>query len=182
MELVTMIFAEAKKRNLLIQTYSDEFVLTEKVHDELIWYSELTKVDYRLVPDISKALDQEPCKLIANCFDHEKLVTYRQEMEPLLKGKIDLFFSDPQLLEHVPCGVSKGSAIRFLCEYLNVPLSETVAAGDAENDIPMIQTAAVGAVMCNGEETTKAYADYITEHDNDHDGVAEIIYKFILKK
>ena len=34
--------------------------------------------------------------------------------------------------------------------------------------------------MKNAEENVKKAADYITENDNNHDGVAEIIRKFIL--
>ena len=78
--------------------------------------------------------------------------------------------------------MNKGSAIRWLCRYLGADLSQTVAAGDAANDLCMLQTAAVGAAMCNGEEQVKACADYVTERDNDHSGVAEIIEKFVLEQ
>ena len=56
----------------------------------------------------------------------------------------------------------------------------SVSAGDAQNDIEMLQAAHVGAVMCNAFPGIQEYGDYVTEHDNNHDGVAEIIRKFIL--
>ena len=34
-------------------------------------------------------------------------------------------------LEIVPDGVSKGVAVKWLCEYLDIPLENSVAAGDA---------------------------------------------------
>ena len=45
----------------------------------------------------------------------------------------------------------------------------------------MLQAACVGAVMKNAYEGMDRYATYVTERDNNHDGVAEIIEKFILK-
>ena len=38
-------------------------------------------------------------------------------------------------------------AVKKLCELLQIPLANTVAAGDQENDISMIEAAAVGAAM-----------------------------------
>ena len=59
-------------------------------------------------------------------------------------------------------------------------LKDTVAAGDAANDLSMLKTAGVGAAMVNGEQAVKDAANYVTVCDNDHSGVAEIIKKFIL--
>ena len=41
--------------------------------------------------------------------------------------------------------------------------------------------AGVGVAMQNAEEPVKAVADYVTAADNDHDGVAKAVEKFILK-
>lgn len=181
LSMVRHIFDEAHKRGLHIQTYDENHVLGEEDRPELFHYSETYHVPALVVPDVTAALSKEPCKMIAiDENSHQALEDFRSAMEPWAEGKMDLFFSNPILLEHVPLGVSKGQAVEFLCRHLHVPLSKTVAVGDAENDVPMIQTAAVGAVMCNGDEQTRSYADYITERDNNHDGVAEVIRKFIL--
>lgn len=52
----------------------------------------------------------------------------------------------------------KGSAVRRLCAYLNVPLEDTVAFGDSMNDLEMIETAALGVCMGNGSEALKKAA------------------------
>ena len=79
----------------------------------------------------------------------------------------------------VPVGVSKGAAIRFLAEYLMIPMENTIAVGDAENDIPMIEAAGLGVAMKNASDEIKKYADYITERDNNQGGVGEVIQKYI---
>ena len=45
----------------------------------------------------------------------------------------------------------------------------------------MIAFAGVGVAMQNAEDTVKEVADYVTAADNNHDGVAEAIEKFILQ-
>ena len=45
----------------------------------------------------------------------------------------------------------------------------------------MLKAAHTGAVMCNAFPGIQEYGDYVTENDNNHDGVGEIIHKFILK-
>lgn len=55
-----------------------------------------------------------------------------------------------------------------------------MACGDGLNDRSMLAFAGVGVAMQNAEPPVKAAADYVTEADNNHDGVAEAIEKFIL--
>ena len=132
-------------------------------------------------PLLPEHLAKEPCKMIViDLHDRAKMDAYRAAMEPWAKGKISMFYSSPHYLEHVPEHVSKGHAVKKLCELLQIPLANTVAAGDQENDISMIEAAAVGAAMKNATDAVKASADYITENDCNHSGVAEILRKFIL--
>lgn len=184
-EQVRFLFDEAHRRGLHVQTYDGSHVVSEEDRPELHFYSRSTETPLLVVPDILKALPEEPCKVIVISADknsREILSSYREEINRQVGHCMDLFFSNDFLMEHVPKNVSKGTAIRFLCDYLNIPLSETVAAGDAENDIPMLDTAGIGVAMCNAEDATKAHGDYVTKRDNNHDGVAEIIDRFILKK
>jgi hydroxymethylpyrimidine pyrophosphatase-like HAD family hydrolase len=44
----------------------------------------------------------------------------------------------------------------------------------------MSEAAGVGVAMANASDAAKAGADYVTEHDNNHSGIAEVIEKFVL--
>ena len=46
-------------------------------------------------------------------------------------------------------GVNKGSGVARLLEHLNVPASEAMALGDAENDVEMLQLVGAGVAMGN---------------------------------
>ncbi len=181
LKVIPPIFRAAAKMRLHIQTYDDESIFSEHETDALKTYSAIHGLPVRIVPDIGAALKQSPYKLLAIDYqDHEKLLRFQEEILPGYANLLDSFFSDDCLLEMVPVGISKGFAVRWLCEYLAVPLEYSVAAGDAQNDIPMLQAAHVGAVMRNAFPGVAGYGDYITQADNNNDGVAEIIRRFIL--
>ena len=55
---------------------------------------------------------------------------------------------------------------------------QTIAAGDADNDIPMLQAAGLGVAMGNALPHVKAEADYIAP-SNEEDGVATAIREFM---
>lgn len=65
----------------------------------------------------------------------------------------------------------KGSAVTFVCNYFNVPLSDAYAAGDADNDISMLEAAGIGIAMANASENVKRHAAVTTTLDNDNDGL-----------
>jgi len=85
------------------------------------------------------------------------------------------------LLEISNKRTGKGSGMRKVCEMLNIPLSETAACGNADNDIDMIRCAALGAAVENATDTCKDAADIIIPK-NTENGVGQFIYKLIEKK
>lgn len=183
LEHIRPVFEEAYKFGVNVQTYSDTHVLSERDNPSLRYYCEIQNLSFQIVEDVTQTLEIAPSKILALDYENpDRIPAFRQYLAPKLEGKLDLFLSHPSLLEIVPLGVNKGNAVRFLCDYLGIPLENSVAAGDAENDLTMIQAAHVGVAMCNGVEKVKEQADYITKADQNHDGVAEIIRKFILTK
>ena len=180
-ENARFIFDEAHKFNIPVQTYSDEFVLTERENEFIKWYTERIRMPYKVVPDAIEAVGANPFKCVAGHIDdHEALEKFQNYISPKLSENVITLFSNPHILEFGPLNASKGIAVKVLCEKLKVDLKDSIAAGDEENDISMIETAGIGVAMKNGTEHTKNFADYITENDNDNDAIAEIIYKFIL--
>ena len=166
-----------------IQTYTDKYVICEHDTKESRDYERTIKTDRKVVNDIFEELNgREPCKILAIAFDTERkhIEAFREFMSEYCSGKIDLYFSSYEYLEFMPTGINKGHSIRWMCEYLNIPLKNTITVGDAENDITMLETAGIGAVMKNADNNVKKYGNYITERDNNEGGVAEVIHKFML--
>lgn len=65
--------------------------------------------------------------------------------------------------ELISMTADKGSAIRRTAGYLKAKMQDTIAFGDSMNDYQMIQEAACGVVMGNGDEQLKKIADRICE-------------------
>jgi hydroxymethylpyrimidine pyrophosphatase-like HAD family hydrolase len=93
----------------------------------------------------------------------------------MVGDKLTLLYSNPYYLEIFPSEAGKGSAVKRLADILGVDIKDTLAAGDEQNDISMIQAAGCGIAMVNGTDLVKESADVITTYDNDHDGLAEFI-------
>ncbi|RGY95054.1 Cof-type HAD-IIB family hydrolase [Clostridium sp. AM58-1XD] len=87
--------------------------------------------------------------------------------------------SMPNNLEINAAGATKGDGILRLAEYLGIPREQTMAFGDGENDISMIEKAGIGVVMENGAPFLKDMADYITI-SNENSGVAAAIRTLVL--
>ena len=69
---------------------------------------------------------------------------------------------------------SKGNAVRDLAQHLGIKQAETMAIGDNENDLSMLEYAGIGIAMANGTENVRTIADHITK-SNDESGVAHAI-------
>lgn len=61
-------------------------------------------------------------------------------------------------VEVLPPKISKGEGLSWLCEYLGIPLARTVAVGDQESDISMIDRAGLGVAMAEGAAELRAHA------------------------
>lgn len=74
----------------------------------------------------------------------------------------------------VPPGVSKASGLRYALLQLGVSPHSTVAVGDAENDLAMLESCEVGVAVANAVEAVKARADAILAEE-DGAGVAALL-------
>ncbi len=183
LDLAEKVWREAERRNLHIQTYDDTHVLVEARCDgeEIRRYCRIIHTKYRVIPDFS-AIAQTPPKLLVIHYDQGDgaLECFRQWLLGWCRGKLDTFYSSPELLEVVCAGMNKGTALLRLSELLGIPQADTIAIGDSGNDLAMIQAAGVGVAMVNGVEEVRAAADRVTVRDNNHDAVAEVLEALVL--
>ena len=96
----------------------------------------------------------------------------------LFSPDLELVYSEYSSLECSAQGVDKGSGLLCLCGLLGIPAEETIAVGDADNDLPMLRSAGLGIAMGNAGEHIKAAADLVVS-DLDSGGCAEAILKLL---
>lgn len=179
--VVLEVFDFVNARGFHLQTYDTWQVLVEPRCENAILrrYCNLIHMDYRVISNVHTDLKENPVKvLIIEPDDRAAVLALQEELRVTMSDKVDTFFSNPTYLEVVPAGMSKGEAVKMLCRAMNVPIENAVAVGDAANDLSMIEMAGIGVAMANGTDEVKAVADYITQRDNNHDGIAEVVEKF----
>lgn len=76
-------------------------------------------------------------------------------------------------------GVDKAEGIKTFMKILNIDRSQTLAAGDSDNDCLMLEYAGTSFAMGNGTALAKASADFVTT-DIDSDGLALAFQKLNL--
>ena len=106
----------------------------------------------------------------------------RDEFYGLLKElPLSVIFAEESGLEIMPPGISKASGFLALCEYLKILPEETIAVGDSDNDVELLKASGLGVAMGNARACVKEISDAETA-DNDHDGCAKVIEKYLLNK
>ena len=128
--------------------------------------------------DFTKTLDDD--KFIkAMIVDSEENIN---KITPIMKkkyqDKYSVVRSSKIFLEFLNKKTNKGLALLELKKYLNIKDDETMAIGDADNDIPMIKCAHIGVAMENAFKEVFTYANFITK-SNEESGVAYAINKYI---
>lgn len=95
------------------------------------------------------------------------------DIEQKLKEKfssLSIVKSSNILLEIMQDGVTKGNAVKELCEMWDISLSNTIAFGDHYNDVEMLETVAMPFLMGNAPEELKSRFPNVTEN-NDEEGI-----------
>ena len=183
LETVYRVFDLVNGEGEHIQTYDSRDVLVEPrgENEALARYCMLSGMSFRVIGDVRQALTEEPVKcLVINYREKTGLLRIQDRIRRELDDLVDCFFSCDQYLEVVPKGMNKGLAVARMCQMLGVEIADAVAVGDEANDLSMIRSAGVGVAMANGTGEVKAAANYITTRDNNHDGVAEVVERFLM--
>lgn len=84
-----------------------------------------------------------------------------------------------EYLDISPLNVTKGKALEFLTQYLELNKDDILSIGDNVNDIDMFKASGIGAAVNNAYDEVKQVANYVTDNSAENAGFAEAIYKFV---
>ncbi len=181
------IMEEAKGRDLMIQIgVGDTFLMQEGVLSRnaefgMGKYIDLHRKTAMFVPDLMehyRTHDFPICKInfyVTNPDTREEIVTALQAKnlpivyESGVAGNIEMV-SDRS---------GKGVGLLELARYLTVDREQVIAVGDNYNDETMLKAAGLAIAMGNAVPAIKELA-HETTADNAHDGVAEVIERYLL--
>jgi Cof subfamily protein (haloacid dehalogenase superfamily) len=165
-----------------INIYINDELYMEKESPEGARYANISKVPVHFVNDLRETLQASPAptKILALSGAPE-IAALLADIQQAFGGQVHITRSKPYFLEISDLGATKGQALAGLARSLNLTAGQVMAIGDSWNDLDMIEYAGIGVAMGNAEAEVKAAAQYITLN-NDDDGVAEAIEKFVINR
>lgn len=178
-----IIFQKDDNLTRLKNDYQNTKILNSSLADMgLKTLSQLFTADYKdiiRVSDYEEILssDKELFYIAGNSFNQERLDTGIKDLS-LIKT-LNISSSAFHNFDATNIYASKGQAVEFLANYLNISLNETVAVGDNYNDISMLEKVKYSIAMGNANESVKNICRYTTLN-NSENGVAYAIKKYLL--
>jgi HAD superfamily hydrolase (TIGR01484 family) len=110
--------------------------------------------------------------------EDSKIDSFKDSSNSIIRLEIRDYLWDNYLFIN-RTGIKKSYGLQLLCEHFNIPMDQTIAIGDENNDIDMIKMAGLGIAMGNATHRVKEVADEITETNEDN-GVSLALEKYLL--
>ena len=170
------IIAFCKERGWYIQSYSGGVLRYVEACDESRFYENSQKLTGW---DGLFAHTEGNCKLLLVTKELSVTLARAEAVLAAFGERVDVTRSADCLIEIVPKGISKASALRSLAEKLGIAIEETMAIGDAYNDLPMLKAAGKSIAMGNAFPEVKEVTDYETLTCEEN-GLAAAIYHYVL--
>ncbi len=150
-----------------------------KISERTKWIAQKNYLEL-VLDDLSGYYDKQINKLLC-IIDKDQLDEFLKDIPNYVTPDFKAVRSNSEYLEFIHPHLSKTNGIRKVCKLLGITLKNVISFGDESNDIEMINDT-VGVAMKNANPFVKEKAQYITEYDNNHDGVARFIENNLLKQ
>ena len=157
--------------------YVDDELYVAEDTPEARRYSSLNKIPFHVVGPLLDWLDDPPTKLVV-VSDPAELDALRPRMQERFGDREHIAKSLPYFLEFAQAGVTKGAGLDFLAEHLGFTRDQTIAFGDGENDIELVEWAGYGVAVGNAHERVKELADWVCPPVTE-EGVAQVLEAYL---
>lgn len=170
----------ADKEKIHINLYNDDTLYSEQDSPEVRRYAEIQRVDYIVKPFSEIKMDKVNKILAIDYNDTTRIDRYEKELRSVFP-ELYIVKSSPYFLEFANPEGSKRCAVEFLQKHWGIKKEETLAIGDQNNDIALLESGGVKVAMGNATTELKSVADYVTDTVY-NDGFVKAIDKFIWGK
>ena len=172
MEIVARIEERVPGIGIQIVTFEKTFFLKDNRTAAL--FREITGI-----PNDTCTYDSLPSSIakVVFCVEREEEIGAIEETLKAHPLASDFQFvrSEHSLCEILPKGIHKGVALAKLTEHLGIDPAKTIAIGDYDNDVGMLQTAGLGIAVANASKAAIEAADLVTVSNEEH-ALAKVIY------
>jgi Cof subfamily protein (haloacid dehalogenase superfamily) len=177
LELAREAIAALNEKGFGLNCYVDDELYVAEVTEAAKRYADFQHIELHPVGDLLEWLDRPPTKLVV-IDDPKVLDDLKQRMLVLFAGRLYISKSLPYFLEFASPDVTKAAGLEFLAERLGFTRERTVAFGDGENDIELVDWAAYGVAVDNADDRVKEIADFVCP-SVDEEGVARVLEAYL---
>ena len=173
LELAREVISALSALGFPVNVYVDDELYVARETAESEAYAGFQHLEVHPVGDLLAWLDRPPTKLVT-VSDSSRLDGLQIEMRERFDGRLHISKSLPTFLEFAKRGVTKGAGLSFLAKRLGFSRAGTVAFGDGENDVELLEWAGYAVAVANAHPRVLAAADFVCPAV-DEEGVAQVI-------
>lgn len=157
--------------------YVDDELFVARETPESDAYAGFQRLTVHTVGDLAAWLPKEPTKLVT-VGDPAELDRLEAAMKAHFGNRLFISKSLPDFLEFASPNVTKAAGLAFVAERLGFSREHTVAFGDGENDVELLEWAGYAVAVANAHERVLAVADFVCP-SVDEEGVAQVMEAYL---
>ena len=177
LELARETIAAQNEEGFSLNCYVGDELYVAEVTPEARRYADFQDLELHPVGDLLEWISKPPTKLVV-IDDPEVLDELKQRMLARFDGRLYISKSLPYFLEFASPEVTKAAGLDFVSQHLGFERERTVAFGDGENDIELVDWAGYGVAVENAHDRVKELADFVCP-SVDEEGVAQVIESYL---
>ena len=153
----------AHRRGYSVNVYQDDELLVEANNADVAFYTSVAQIEAVVAtdPPLEERLDRGTTKMTLVTADLDRFPRLLAEVSELVGERAEVTRSLVGFCEITAKGVNKGEALLWLCRHLGVDRQQTIALGDAPNDLPMLRAAGTAVAVEGAAEEVKAQASLL---------------------
>jgi Cof subfamily protein (haloacid dehalogenase superfamily) len=172
-ELAREAIAEVEAEGFEPNVYVDDELYVSRLTEHAEAYASFQGLEIHVVGDVKAWLDRPPTKVVC-VGEPEVLDGVEARTKQTFAGRLTISKSLPYFLEFTALGITKGEALDFLSARMGFTPAQTIAFGDGENDVELVEWAGYGIAVENAHERVKAVASWVCPSAED-EGVAAVL-------
>jgi hypothetical protein len=176
-ELALEAIAAVEAEGFHLNCYVDDELYVAEVTPEARAYADFQQLEIHTVGSLPDWLDRDPTKLVA-VGDPVELDGLEVRLKERFGRRLYISKSLPYFLEFAHPEVTKAAGLEFLARRLGVTREQTVAFGDGENDVELLEWAGYAVAVANAHDRVLAVADLVCPRDSEQ-GVAQVLEAYL---
>jgi len=173
LELARETIAAVEREGFQLNCYVDDNLYVARMTPESHSYAEHQRIPIDTVGNLLEWLASPPTKLVV-IGEPTALDGLAERLREQFAERLYISKSLPFFLELASPEVSKGAGLAFVADQLGFSSGETVAFGDGENDVELLDWAGYSVAVANAGADLRARADFVCPPVQE-EGVAQVI-------